>query len=115
MIEYRGGKLEATATELYQAPQEAGCEVLPAAPRELSKSVKALAARFPALRVASGYCGKQKVLRLELLKNIVGMVGIYGKGAIKAPVKSRGDTVGLFVERVRTGRKPGQRSDLGRP
>ena len=34
------------------------------------------------MRVASGYRGKQKVLRLELLKNIVGIVGIYGKGAI---------------------------------
>lgn len=33
LIEYRGGKLEATATEIYQALQEAGCEVLPAAPR----------------------------------------------------------------------------------
>ena len=48
LIEYRGGKLEATATELYHALQEAGCEVLPAAPRELSKAVKALAIRSPA-------------------------------------------------------------------
>jgi putative DNA primase/helicase len=82
LIEYRGGKLEATATELYHALREAGCEVLPAAPRELSKAAKALAARSPALRVASGHRGKQRVLRLELLKNIVGIVGIYGKGAI---------------------------------
>ena len=82
LIEYRGGKLEATATEIYQVLQEAGCEVLPAAPRELSKAVKALAARSPSLNISSGYRGKQKVLRLELLKNIVGMVGIYGKGAV---------------------------------
>jgi hypothetical protein len=33
LIEDQGGKLEATATELYHALQEAGCEVLPAAPR----------------------------------------------------------------------------------
>lgn len=33
LIEDQGGKLEATATEIYQALQEAGCEVLPAAPR----------------------------------------------------------------------------------
>jgi hypothetical protein len=80
LIEDQGGKLEATATEIYQALQEAGCEVLPGAPRELSKAVKALAARSPALNISSGYRGKQKVLRLELLKNIDGMVGIYGKG-----------------------------------
>ena len=80
LIEDQGGKLEATATGIYQALQEAGCEVLPAAPRELSKAVKVLAARSPALNISSGYRGKQKVLRLELLKNIDGMVGIYGKG-----------------------------------
>lgn len=33
LIENQGGKLEATATELYHALREAGCEVLPAAPR----------------------------------------------------------------------------------
>jgi len=81
LIEDQDGKLEATATEIYQALQEAGCEVLPGAPRELSKAVKALAARSPALNISSGYRGKQKVLRFELLKNIDGMVGIYGKGA----------------------------------
>jgi putative DNA primase/helicase len=78
LIEDQGGKLEATATELYHALLEAGCEVLPAAPRELSKAVKAIAIRSPALRVASGYRGKQRILRLELLKNIVGIVGIVG-------------------------------------
>jgi len=82
LIEDQGGKLEATATEIYHALQEAGCEVLPAAPRELSKAVKAIAIRSPALRVASGYRGKQRVLRLELLRNIVGIVGIHGKDAV---------------------------------
>jgi hypothetical protein len=81
LIEDEGGKLEATATELYHVLREAGCEVLPVAPRELSRAVKALAARSPALNISSGYRGKQKVLRLELLKNRVGSVGISCKGA----------------------------------
>jgi hypothetical protein len=34
LIEDQGGKLEATATEIYHALQEVGCEVLPGAPRE---------------------------------------------------------------------------------
>jgi hypothetical protein len=82
LIEDQGGKLEATATEIYHALQEAGCEVLPARPRELSKAVSALATRSPALRVSSGYRGKQRVLRLKLCKNSVGSVGSVGAGGV---------------------------------
>lgn len=46
--------------------------MLPTRPRELSQAVKALATRSPALNVSSGYRGKERVLRLELLKNSVG-------------------------------------------
>ena len=88
MIEYRGGKVETTATEIYQALQEAGCEVLPAAPRELSKAVKALAARSPALNISSGYRGKQRVLRLKLRKNSVGSVGAGGTTTVDTDAKS---------------------------
>ena len=83
LIEDQGGKLEAaTATEIYHVLQEAGCEVLPAAPRELSRAVSALATRSPALRVASGHRGKQRVLRLKLRKN---SVGIYAQAHDTGP------------------------------
>jgi hypothetical protein len=82
LIEDQGGKLEATATEIYHALQEAGCEVLPAAPRELSRAVSTLATRSPALRVSSGHRGKQRVLRLKLRKN---SVGIYAQAHDTSP------------------------------
>jgi hypothetical protein len=78
LIEDQGGKLEATATELYHALQETGCEALPARPKELSQAVKALAMRSPALQLSTGHRGKQKILRLKLLKNSDGSVGRDG-------------------------------------
>ncbi len=75
LIEDAGGRLEATATELYHMLEEAGCEVLPARPKELSQNVRALADRSSALRAEYGHRGKERVIRLELLENSVGSVG----------------------------------------
>ena len=79
LIESHGGRLEVTATELYRALEEAGCETLPARPKELSQAVKALAARSSALRASPGHRGKERVLRLQLVENSVGCVGSVGK------------------------------------
>jgi putative DNA primase/helicase len=75
LIEEAGGRLEATATELYRKLEEADCEALPARPKELSQSVRALADRSSALRTSFGHRGKERVIRLELLENSVGSVG----------------------------------------
>ena len=82
LIEANGGHLQATATELYRALEAAGCEVLPARPKELSQAVKALAARSSALRVSSGHRGKERVLRLQLVENSVGSYGSVGAGKV---------------------------------
>jgi hypothetical protein len=84
LIETNGGHLEATATELYRALEEAGCEALPARPKELSQAVKALAARSLALRVSSGHRGKERILRLQLVENSVGSYGSVGAGKVSA-------------------------------
>jgi hypothetical protein len=81
LIESNGGRLQATATELYRALEEAGCEALPARPKELSQAVKALAARSSTLRVSPGHRGKERVLRLQLAENSVGCVGSVGRDA----------------------------------
>jgi putative DNA primase/helicase len=78
LIETNGGYLQATATELYRALEEAGCEALPARPKELSQAVKTLAARSSALRVSPGHRGKERVLRLQLVENSVGSYGSVG-------------------------------------
>lgn len=75
LIESNGGRMQATATELYRALEEAGCETLPARPKELSQAVKTLAARSSSLMASSGYRGKERVLRLRLVENSVGCVG----------------------------------------
>ncbi|MEW6635612.1 MAG: DUF3987 domain-containing protein [Actinomycetota bacterium] len=81
LLEGNGGRLEATATELYRALEEAGCEALPARPKELGVAIRALAARSSALRASFGWRGKEKVARLELVQNSVGRVGSVGKDA----------------------------------
>jgi hypothetical protein len=78
LIEDAGGRLEATATELYRKLEEADCEALPARPKELSQNVRALADRSSALRASFGHRGKERVVRLELLENSVGRVGCVG-------------------------------------
>jgi putative DNA primase/helicase len=82
LIEEAGGRLEATATELYRKLEEADCEALPARPNELSQNVRALADRSSALRASFGHRGKERVIRLELLENSVGSVGSVGVAAI---------------------------------
>jgi hypothetical protein len=84
LIETNGGYMQATATDLYRALEEAGCEVLPARPKELSQAVKALAARSSALRVSSGHRGKERILRLQLVENSVGSYGSVGAGKLSA-------------------------------
>ena len=79
LIETHGGRLEGTATELYRALEETGCEALPARPKELSQAVKALAARSSALRVSPGHRGKERILCLQLVENSVGCVGSVGE------------------------------------
>ncbi|MDX5895288.1 DUF3987 domain-containing protein [Rubrobacter radiotolerans] len=79
LLEGNGGRLEATATELYRALEEAGCEALPARPKELGVAIRALAARSSTLRASFGWRGKEKVARLELVQNSVGRVGSVGK------------------------------------
>lgn len=75
-----------TATELYRRLEEAGCEALPARPKELGGAIRALSGRSSMLRVSFGWRGKEKVTRLELvpqlLKNSVGRVGSVGKDGI---------------------------------
>ncbi len=82
LIEKNGGYMQATATELYHALEEAGCEVLPARPKELSQAVKALATRSSTLRASFGYRGKERVLRLQLVENSVGSYGSVGAGKV---------------------------------
>ncbi len=75
LIEDAGGRLEATASELHQALEEASCEVLPPRPKELSQAIKALAGRSPALSVSFGPRGKNKIWRLTLTENSDGSDG----------------------------------------
>lgn len=79
LLQDNGGRLEATATELYHKLEEAGCEALPARPKELGQAIRVLAARSSALRASFGWRGKEKVVRLELVENSVGRVGSVGK------------------------------------
>jgi hypothetical protein len=78
LIEEAGGRLEATATELYHMLEEAGCEVLPARPKELGGAIRALASRSSTLRASFGWRRREKVARLELVENSVGRVGSVG-------------------------------------
>jgi len=82
LIETNSGHLEATATELYRALEDTGCESLPARPKELSQAVKALAARSSTLRVSSGHRGKARILRLHLAENSPGSPGSVGAGKV---------------------------------
>ncbi len=86
LIEESGGRLEATATELYRRLEEAGCEALPARPKELGGAIRSLADRSSALRASFGWRGKEKVARLELVpelvENSVGRVGSVGKNRV---------------------------------
>lgn len=75
LIEASEGRLEATATELHDLLEQAGCEALPERPKELSQSIRKLAERTPALRVRPGHRGKERVLRLELVEDSVGSYG----------------------------------------
>ncbi len=79
LIEEGGGRIEATATELYRRLEEMGCEALPARPKELGGAIRSLADRSSALRASFGWRGKEKVARLELVENSVGRVGSVGK------------------------------------
>jgi putative DNA primase/helicase len=79
LIEEGGGRLEATATELYRRLEEMSCEALPARPKELGGAIRALADRSSTLRASFGWRGKEKVARLELVENSVGRVGSVGK------------------------------------
>ena len=78
LIEEGGGRLEATATELYRRLEETGCEALPARPKELGGAIRALADRSSTLRASFGWRGKEKVARLQLAENTVGRVGSVG-------------------------------------
>lgn len=78
LLEDNGGRLEATVTQLYQKLEEAGCETLPARPKELGGAIRALSARSSTLQVSFGWRGKEKVVRLELVGNSVGRVGSVG-------------------------------------
>lgn len=75
LLDAEGGQIEATATELYRRLEEAGCDALPARPKELGQSIRALAGRSSTLRASFGWRGKEKVTRLELSENSVGSVG----------------------------------------
>jgi len=75
LIEEAGGRLEVTATELYHMLEEAGCEVLPARPKELGRAIRALASRSSTLRASFGWRHREKVMRLQLVENSVGSVG----------------------------------------
>jgi hypothetical protein len=90
LIEEGGGRLEATATELYRRLEEMGCEALPARPKELGGAIRSLADRSSALRASFGWRGKEKVARLELVENSVGRVGSVGKDSISTnPTNAR--------------------------
>ncbi len=78
LLEDNGGRLEATATQLYRKLEKAGCEALPARPKELVAAVRSLSARSSTLQASFGWRGKEKVVRLELVENSVGRVGSVG-------------------------------------
>lgn len=78
LLQDNGGRLEATATHLYRRLEEAGCEALPARPKELGGAIRALSARSSTLQASFGWRGKEKVVRLELVENSVGRVGSVG-------------------------------------
>ncbi|BBL79307.1 hypothetical protein RxyAA322_11610 [Rubrobacter xylanophilus] len=102
LIEEGGGHLEATATEIHRALEKAGCEALPARPKELSQAVRALATRSPALRASFGWRGREKVVRLELAENSVGRVGSVGKGAGSTNATDATDAGSGLQEQKRT-------------
>jgi putative DNA primase/helicase len=89
LLEDNGGRMEATATEIYRRLEEAGCEALPARPKELGAAIRALSGRSSMLRVSFGWRGKEKVARLELVSDLaensvgrVGRVGSVGKNHV---------------------------------
>jgi putative DNA primase/helicase len=75
-LEKSGGRWEGSATDLWEALSERGAEGLPASPDNLTKKVLMIASRSKAaVRAETGWRGKSRVLRLQLLKNGVGSVG----------------------------------------
>lgn len=88
LIETNGGRLEATATELYRALEEADCEALPARPKELGQAVRALAGRSSALRAEFGWRGKEEVARLEFVNNSVGTDAISANATYPTNARS---------------------------
>jgi Protein of unknown function (DUF3987) len=72
------GKWEGTATDLREELTKRTPRGVPSRPEELSKRVRALAARSAALDVKDGYRGKERVLRINSPKNTGGAVGAVG-------------------------------------
>ena len=109
LIEEAGGQLEATATELYHMLEEAGCEALPARPKELSQNIRALADRSSALRAEYGHRGKERVIRLKRLENSVGSVGSVGKDPARTDATDATDA--RFTDQDRSDDDPTDATD----
>ena len=78
-LEGHGGRWEGTATELWDELSRRQVQGLPRNPDNLAVKVLAIAIRSKtAMRAERGWRGKNRVLRLQLLKNGVGGVGSVG-------------------------------------
>lgn len=84
LIDANDGRLQATAAEIYRSLENAGCEALPARPKELSQAVRSLAARSSILQASFGHRGKERVIRLKLVENSVGSHGSVGTKPLRA-------------------------------
>jgi putative DNA primase/helicase len=73
------GRWEGTATQLGEELAKRNAQGVPHRPEELSKKVRAMAARSGAVDVQDGYRGKQRVLRIRSPKSTIGSVGAVGR------------------------------------
>jgi hypothetical protein len=74
-LEEHSGKWEGPATELFDALSKRQVEGLPSNPDNLAARVLKIASRSKAVCAQRGWKSKNRVLRLQLLKNGVGSVG----------------------------------------
>jgi putative DNA primase/helicase len=92
-LEGRGGRWEGTATELWDALSRRQVQGLPRDPDNLAVKVLAIASRSKrALCAERGWRGKNRVLRLQFLKNGVSSVGGVGSVGNQDPSTNTANT-----------------------
>jgi hypothetical protein len=106
----RGGRWEGTATELWDALSEKEAQGLPGNPDNLAVKILAIASRSKsAVRGERGWRGKNRVLRLQLLRNGVGSVGgVGGKVLVTDTTNTANTDPDDYLEKTATiTREPG--------